>query len=342
MNRPNTSLNRWTCLVIAAIAFSVVACDRNEPDDAQMARQLDKEAQGHVWRSLLQQLSASTTDDETRVRLLTQFIEKHPDHPDVPDAKRRLALLTEPPEDPAAKLLEKPVQQAIDEGNPQALVALVVATGLQRVSHREAVGELAKPVQLPTPTGMKEISGTYLLNTPMFRWFALHTAKVYTPDAVEGPCAHTCVNDAVGAILAKAVGGQLYVSDGNLNRDVVATLLEQAWIDASDPVLGVTGATLYKVFQPTASAIIRVGQQIEGVAPEAAKQLAALDGPRETSEFYTKFAEEQEISKKLDLPSEVARSTAGWWLRRHIDGTADLFTAFGRKVAEHYEPELLK
>lgn len=330
--------NRWTYFMIAALLFGA-ACDRSEPDDAQLTRQLQLDQQGHVWRTLMQQLPGAQ-DDETRVRMLERFIEQNPDHPDVAEAKRRVELLTAEPVDPAQELLAKPVQEGIEEGNPRALALLTFATGVERVSPRQSTKTLPAPIEVPTSKGMKSVDGAYLVDPGNLAWFGFSVARTYVPDDVPGACARTCVGEVLGGLFAKSLGGRLYLSSGKLDPDVVGPLLEQAWIGPHESVLGVSAKRLYDIAQPTAAAFIKVGLHLEKSAPAAAEKLAGL-GDDETLPFYEKFAIDNGVAKLSDGPPHVTHAIAGWWVRRHADGTAKLFMDFGRKVAEGYEPALL-
>lgn len=325
--------------ILLVLALFALGCDKS-PDPPGQIEQNKKEDEGNAWRGLLQGLDAATTD-ETKIRVLERFIETNPDHPDVAEAKRRLDDIVNSPDAKAQKLVAKTAQQAVDEGQPQAILALLASESVRQGSSRLERDALQAPLKVPTSDGVKSVEKSMFVHPLVLRGHIRRALKAHAKDKIEERCGRECVNQTMSTFLKASVGNDLWLEDGKLNPDAVGPLLEKMWVDADGELLGVPTRSWYAIFKPTIRAYVQVDRAMkDGDPTTAAKKLAGLQDNKEISEFYTQYAVDAKLAEKTGLSAGEARAVAGWWLRRHVDNTAPLFQAQVVKIADGYDPEL--
>ena len=324
---------RFRLLLLITLMGSVAACDGKPTPDGQAAQD-QKDSEGLVWRGLLQALGNAPTDD-AKVRLLEKFIAENPDHPDIADAKQRLQKLTV---DPRQAAFDAVVAKAFDDGDPRSFAALSAASMVLRGISRIQVDEISLSVELPGENGPVTAKKSLRLTPSNVRLGVNQTMKAHSREELPQRCSRACMNEAVSKVVAGQLGSNLYADDGKLDPNAVGPLLEKIWVDPDDEVLGNPAKNWFALYEPTIRAYAAVGDAVAEAGPAAVQAFSALQSPAERRDFYTKFAEENGVAEKTKLEPRKARAIAGWWLRRHVDGTAPLFAAHGTKVLQAYGP----
>lgn len=329
-----------TAVIVLCLSVCGFGCDRS-PDPPDQIRSVKKDNEGNSWRGLIQALDVAPTN-EAKVRLLETFIAANPEHPDRIEAERRLTEIREDPTAKAKKAVAEVAQKALEEGDPASMLALIATESVRQASDRLHRDELSAPITVATADGYIDVKKSLFVHPLVLRGYVRRAIKTFATDKIDKRCDRQCINEAISGMLAGAIGGSLYLEDGKLNPDAVGPLLEKSWVDPDTDVLGVSARSWYAIFGPTIRAYFAVQRAMTGSDPKAgAAALAKLSHAAEISAFYTMWTDREEIDKQTGLSPSDARAVAGWWLRRHVDGTAPLFEAQLMRAVEAFEPELL-
>lgn len=329
-------MKRWMVSVVAVLCVLALSssCDREQTPGAD--EQAAKNAEAAAWRSLSSSLDQAP-NDAARVAMLEKFIADNPQHPDVPEAKRRIEELKTPPNP-----FEATAKSAM-EGKPQDLATYFVAGMAPLVVERSKVVPLEEPIALPSPEGEVTFEKAVLTTPQRLRSNVRRWLMKYAPDRIEERCNDECVNGAVSKLLEPAIGGPLFAEPGVVNKEPLAALLEKGWVAPDAQVGGVPAQKFYSVYRPTVDAYAKVGKAVADAGVEdALKQLASISEPRERMAFYHSWTQDKKIPETTGFEEKVASNYASFWLRRHADGTAPTLMAFLEKVQGAYDSSAAK
>jgi hypothetical protein len=202
-----------------------------------------------------------------------------------------------------------------------------------------------------------ESSFSLLLNhpTPPVEVEAAHEgARARTRHRLTAPAPYVRPSKDIAEELARAAGKEL-VDEKTRAVDVetLKTVLDLAWLDPDDELLGVKARQIYPYFAPwlreqlfTMRAITEAG--MGALRKERAAFLARSgqeDDPTPDLVAYYQHLVDKSGPLGVVWPSldqEGAWVDVGFWLRRDADGSYQTLAAFLDRVAKAYDPALMK
>ena len=233
-------------------------------------------------------------------------------------------------------------KKGLEQGSPSALGTFFVVASVPSMVTREMAEPLAEPLTVQTPEGAVVLENTVLTYPTRVRSHIRRVITEHAPQLAGERCDQQCVNEAINELTKPITGGALFEAPGRLNKGAVASLLEKGYVAPETDLFGTPAAAYFVAFQPTIrayAAVQKAASEADGDLADAGKKLWSLKSRKEVAQFYSDFATEAKIAETTGLDPAVARSIAGWWIRRYADETAPLFVDFLGKVIKAYDPE---
>ncbi len=324
---------RSHAILALAATLALAACDNKSAETAeQEVQQVERNNEGRVWGALLEEIREAP-DDAAKAVALEKFLADHPDHPDVPEAKRRLEGIR-------MKVSQEEIAKKAWEGDLQALTAIFVLTqgeGLQN----EGETALEESLTLPGAKGPVEYDQRLLVAPVRLRRTFKYMLSSVHPEPLERGCDDPCFNAAVNGLLTPAIGAPLFVEPGKVDENALGALVEKAYIAPDTELLRFPAQRTYEIFRPTVRAFAKTRAAVkEADVAAAAKRLNSLGEPKEIRDFYASWTADNKIAEKVGMGEKAARNFTSFWIRREADGSAKVLDGLIERLARDYDPEL--